>query len=82
MKTFAAKSGLVDLDEATGIAVQERYTYLFDMNTQQLDHMYVSPSLVSKAKYEHIHVNTWATDAEVTSDHDPSVALLNVCACG
>jgi len=50
------------------------------MNTQALDHMMVSPALqTTKAKYEHIHVNTWAESEE--SDHDPSVALLNVCGC-
>lgn len=52
---------------------------LFDMNTQALDHMFVSRALEGKAQYEHIHVNTWA-QTEV-SDHDPSVAMLNVCGC-
>lgn len=57
----------------------ERYTYLFDMNCQQLDHMFVSKSLKKGASYEHVHVNTWATVAGQISDHDPSVAKLNVC---
>ena len=65
-----------------GIDEVERYTYMFDMNAQQLDHMFVSPSLAkkSKAAYEHIHVNTWPEFAAQVSDHDPSVAKLDVCA--
>lgn len=51
------------------------------MSAQALDHMMVSPALHRKAQYEHIHINSWATSADMVSDHDPSVALLNVCGC-
>jgi len=56
---------------------------IYDMNAQALDHMFVSPALAkSKAtKYQHLHLNTWAAAADVVSDHDPSVALFNVCDC-
>ncbi|KAK0707279.1 Endonuclease/exonuclease/phosphatase-like protein [Lasiosphaeris hirsuta] len=83
MKRFSDISGLVDLDEAAGIPVPERYTYTYDMNTQALDHMYVSPSIANSktTKYQHLHVNSWASNADVVSDHDPSVALFNVCGC-
>ncbi|KAK2014290.1 endonuclease/Exonuclease/phosphatase [Colletotrichum eremochloae] len=83
LKAFAAKSGLVDLDEAVGIPLEERYTYVFDMNAQELDHMFVSPALAAKngTAYEHIHVNSWELYDELVSDHDPSVALFNVCGC-
>jgi endonuclease/exonuclease/phosphatase family metal-dependent hydrolase len=56
------------------------------MNAQQLDHMFVSESVVSgkggrkKARYEHVHVNTWVDAGAMVSDHDPSVAALDVCA--
>lgn len=50
------------------------------MNTQQLDHMFISNALEKKAKYEHIHINTWVDSAAQISDHDPSVARLDVCA--
>ncbi|KAF2093631.1 endonuclease/exonuclease/phosphatase family protein [Rhizodiscina lignyota] len=79
LETFVSKSGLFDLDEVVGRDPKERYTYIFDMNCQQLDHMFVSKSLRSGSKYEHIHVNTWTTAAGQASDHDPSVAKLNVC---
>lgn len=80
MKTFAATSGLVDLDVAAGIPVQERYSYLFDMSSQELDHIFASPVLADKAKFEHLHVNSWATAADMVSDHDPPVAMFNMCA--
>ncbi|KAK3332854.1 Endonuclease/exonuclease/phosphatase [Cercophora scortea] len=82
MKRFAAISGLKDLDDVVGLPAEERYTYTYDMNSQALDHMYVSPALATAAtKYEHLHVNSWATAADMVSDHDPSVALLNLCGC-
>lgn len=73
-------SGLQDLDDVAGVSKTERYTYLYDANCQQLDHMYVSDALTTEAQIEHIHVNTWVAYEEQASDHDPTVALLNVCA--
>jgi predicted extracellular nuclease len=78
---FVEKSGLLDLDDVVSMPVEERYTYLFDMNCQALDHMYVSPSLQEGAQYEHLHLNTWQNYDDQVSDHDPSVAKLNLCGC-
>lgn len=81
LEQYVQISGLRDLDAEVKIDKLERYTYLFDMNAQQLDHMFVSDSVAKgKAKYEHIHVNTWPEFAAQVSDHDPSVARLDVCA--
>ncbi|KAF2109940.1 Endonuclease/exonuclease/phosphatase [Lophiotrema nucula] len=80
LQQFTSISGLKDLDAVAGIRETERYTYLFDMNTQQLDHMFVSKKLQSKAKYEHVHINTWVDFGAQVSDHDPSVAKCDVCA--
>jgi predicted extracellular nuclease len=80
IETFKKVSGLLDLDEVADIPTLERYTYLFDMNCQQIDHVFVSKAIASKkAEFEHLHVNTWATYDDQISDHDPSVARLNVC---
>ncbi|KAH8665264.1 Endonuclease/exonuclease/phosphatase [Tricladium varicosporioides] len=79
METFKKVSGLQDLDEVTGIPKTERYSYLFDMNCQELDHMFVSSVLTKKAEFEHVHVNTWSTSAGQISDHDPSVGRFNLC---
>ena len=73
------RSGLLDLDDVVDIAPEERYTYLFDMNSQALDHIFVSPALDNKAQYEHLHLNTWQNYDDQVSDHDPSVAKLNLC---
>ncbi|GES65221.1 endonuclease/exonuclease/phosphatase family protein [Aspergillus terreus] len=79
LEVFSAVSGLQDLDDVAGVSKTERYTYLYDANCQQLDHMYVSDALTTEAQIEHIHVNTWVAYEEQASDHDPTVALLNVC---
>jgi predicted extracellular nuclease len=84
MQVFQQRSLSLDLDFVAGIPAVERYTYLFEMNSQQLDHFFVSPAIAAKAllgrvKYEHIHINTWANAADEVSDHDPSVAKLDLC---
>ncbi|KAF9895284.1 hypothetical protein FE257_000188 [Aspergillus nanangensis] len=80
LKVFVAESGLQDLDEVAGIAKTERYTYIYDANCQQLDHMFVSEALAAEAQMEHVHVNTWVSYDDAASDHDPTVAVFNVCA--
>jgi predicted extracellular nuclease len=86
LETFVTLSGLVNLDDAAGITPTERYTYLFEMNSQELDHMFVSPKIaagssggVVRPELKHVHVNTWVSYAEQISDHDPSVARFNIC---
>lgn len=87
LQTLVSQSNntLHDLDDIVSTPATERYTYLYDMNCQQLDHMYVSEGMVGassegiKAKMEHLHLNTWVAYDEQASDHDPSVAALDVC---
>lgn len=79
LKKFAQVSGLKDLDVAARVAPEERYTYVFDNNCQQLDHMYVSPKVALLApRFEHVHVNSWLSYNDAVSDHDPSVARLSL----
>ncbi|CAE6423138.1 unnamed protein product [Rhizoctonia solani] len=78
-------AGMRDLDVVVNRDPVERYTYIFDMNTQQLDHALVSPAIwnstKTKVQWEHIHVNTWReTTAFRASDHDPSVGKVRLCA--
>ena len=78
---FKELSGLVELDDAAGLAPEDRYTTVFEQNMEALDHMFASAAVVRKpVAFEHIHVNTWATLKGQVSDHDPSVAKLDVCA--
>jgi hypothetical protein len=41
--------------------------------------MYISKELRRGIKYEHLHINTWQDKAGEVSDHDPSVALFDLC---
>ncbi|KAL4930468.1 endonuclease/exonuclease/phosphatase family protein [Aspergillus undulatus] len=79
LTTFVERSGLLELDDVVGIPATERYTYIYDSNHQQLDHMFVSEALGRGARMEHIHVNTWVNYDDAASDHDPSVAVFDVC---
>ncbi|KAK4237803.1 Endonuclease/ exonuclease [Achaetomium macrosporum] len=83
LKTFSAISKMVDIDEAANVPAEERYTYAYDMNSQALDHIFVSPALAHSktTRVEHLHLNSWAAYDDVVSDHDPSIALLDVCGC-
>jgi predicted extracellular nuclease len=62
-----------DLDE------NERYSFIFQGNSQSLDHILVSQSLVDFAQFDIVHVNAEfpATDARA-SDHDPLLVALNL----
>ncbi|HVF91402.1 MAG TPA: lamin tail domain-containing protein [Blastocatellia bacterium] len=53
----------------------ERYTYVFEGNSQALDHILVSSALFARPfEYDVVHVNSeFATQA---SDHDPQVVRL------
>ena len=70
-----------DLDQVVNTKVTERYSYLYDMNSQMLDHVLISTSLKDngRARFEHIHVNSWSTKVDMASDHDPAVANMAIC---
>ncbi|TFK28001.1 endonuclease/exonuclease/phosphatase [Coprinopsis marcescibilis] len=72
---------LTDIDEAANIPQEERYSYIFDQNSQQLDHAMISSAIRRRrVEFEHVHLNTWApTLAERISDHDPSVGRIRLC---
>lgn len=77
------KAVMKEVDEIVRIPEEERYSYSFDGNCQQLDHMFVSRGVWKNRKggvreYEHLHVNTWAGRAQV-SDHDPAVGVVGIC---
>ncbi|KAK0433479.1 Endonuclease/exonuclease/phosphatase [Armillaria borealis] len=72
---------LEDIDGVAGIADVERYTYVYDQNTQQLDHIFISSAIVKRGvETEHIHVNNWSPSYDDrTSDHDPTVGKIRLC---
>ncbi len=57
---------------------EERYSFIFGGNSQQLDHILASPSMASDAtKIDVVHVNS-EYPGERASDHDPVVATFDV----
>ncbi len=72
LETNAGLNNLTDLlDE------DERYTFNFQGNSQSLDHILVSDSLLTDAQVDNVHVNSeFADDGQRASDHDPIVAAL------
>jgi len=65
-------AGLTDLYDTVPLA--ERYSYVFEGNSQTLDHILVSGSLLNRSTLDVVHVN--AEFADQASDHDPSVARI------
>ena len=72
---------LTDINESSGIDPVERYTYVYDQNTQEIDQIFVSKSIVERGtRVEHVHLNTWAQSYnDRASDHDPTIAQVWVC---
>ena len=54
----------------------ERYTFIFQGNSQALDHILISDNLVADAQYDIVHTNIEFADQ--ASDHDPLIASLNL----
>jgi uncharacterized protein len=53
----------------------ERYSYVFEGNSQALDHILVSPALLLPIpEYDSVHVNSEFHDQQ--SDHDPQIVRL------
>ena len=60
-------------DLVTSLPADERYTYVYEGNSQVLDHILVSPAL-RRFDYDIVHIN--AEFADQTSDHDPQVVRI------
>jgi len=65
---LTSRGGLTDL--ITRLPVGERYSYVFDGNSQTLDHVLTSSSVILP-QYDVVHIN--AEFADQASDHDPQV---------
>jgi hypothetical protein len=81
--TLVSSGNLVDLPRT--LPIQERYTYVFEGNSEVLDHILLSPSLAYTVPacrclplfdYDPVHLNAEFNDQ--VSDHDPQVARLLV----
>ncbi|AFY57726.1 putative extracellular nuclease [Rivularia sp. PCC 7116] len=60
------------------VSEDERYSFIFQGNSQSLDHILVSDNLTDTAEFDIVHVNSEFADTdEKASDHDPLVASLS-----
>ncbi|WP_413364806.1 endonuclease [Lysinibacillus sp. 3P01SB] len=60
---------------------KDRYTYLYQGNSQVLDHILVSNNLVNKTEIDILHINADFTDmAGRASDHDPVMVQIDLSA--
>jgi predicted extracellular nuclease len=64
-------------DLIDGLPANERYSYVFEGNSQTLDHVLLSDALFGRPiVFDVVHVN--AEFADQASDHDPSVARITL----
>jgi uncharacterized protein len=57
----------------------ERYSYIFQGNSQALDHILVSNNLATNAEVDIVHVNSeFAENAQTASDHDPILTRIQL----
>jgi predicted extracellular nuclease len=81
-------SETVDILEAGGVLhtlvkdlpAPERYSYVFEGNSQVLDQILVGPNLREEFPlvYDVVHVNSEFADAVQASDHEPAVARIDL----
>jgi VCBS repeat-containing protein len=55
---------------------QERYSYLFDGNAQQIDNILVTHNLLTNATYDSVHINSQFAPTDRPTDHDPQIAIF------
>jgi predicted extracellular nuclease/2',3'-cyclic-nucleotide 2'-phosphodiesterase (5'-nucleotidase family) len=75
LQTLTRDGALVNLFDQ--LPANEQYTYIFDGNSQVLDHILASRNLVSSdAKFDVVHINSEFADQ--VSDHDPVVSRFTL----
>ena len=75
----SGSSALTDLPRT--LPAPERYTYVFQGNSQVLDHILLSRNLVrtmANKRYSYDIVHTNSPFADQDSDHDPQVVHLDL----
>ncbi|PSN13923.1 endonuclease [filamentous cyanobacterium CCT1] len=75
--TGLESAGLTNLTNT--LPENERYSFIFQGNSQSLDHILVSESLSAGADFDAVHVNTeFAETSQSASDHDPLLARFTI----
>jgi len=63
---------------ARTLAPEERYSYIFEGNAQQIDNLLVSQGLLAGATFDNVHLNTGQASINKPTDHDAILARLLV----
>jgi hypothetical protein len=72
VKTLEEDTGLVNLIEQ--LPIFDRYNYIFEGNSQNLDNVLISQSLVNYfQKIDIVHINSEFPFTQRMSDHDPII---------
>ncbi|MFM2390597.1 MAG: hypothetical protein RLZZ437_2152 [Pseudomonadota bacterium] len=71
------EAGLTNLTKT--LPENERYSFIFQGNSQSLDHVLVSNALAGGAQFDAVHVNAeFTASGQRASDHDPLVAGVTI----
>lgn len=60
------------------VPTEQRYSYIFEGNSQTLDHVFVTEALAPGARVDPVHLNSNLPAENAGSDHDPVVASLRI----
>src|SRR5262249_28536616 len=72
--TYTPGGSAVLSDLQDQLPPDQRYDYVFEGNSEPLDHMLVSNNLAGTTQFDIVHIN--AEFADQTSDHEPLTASL------
>lgn len=73
--TPATEDGLLE-NLTYGLDANDRFSFIFEGNAQQIDHILTTGTLSENADIDAVHINTLLSDG--ASDHDPVLARLDV----
>jgi predicted extracellular nuclease len=66
-------------DLNTLLPAEERYSYLFEGNSQAIDHIVATNGLFQVAQFDAVHLNAEQPDAlQLSTDHDPQMAVFKL----
>lgn len=66
-------------DLNTLLPEEERYSYLFEGNSQAIDHIVATNGLYQNAQFDAVHLNAeQREELQLSTDHDPQMALFKL----
>jgi VCBS repeat-containing protein len=69
--------GLTNLNSL--IPVEERYSYLYDGNLEQIDNLLATGNLMNGAQFDAVHINTLKpVGSDMATDHDQVITSLHI----